>query len=200
MDAVLAWWSKQTPFNQFIYKAVLFYAAWFLMFDKDLIGIKNPVNEALTHNTAVVSIATMRAMGQDATNVQKLITREDGSTFMRDYVYISGKPHVIIEDGCNALVLMVLFACFIMAFPGPLKAKLWYIPVGVLAIYLINVVRIILLSDVIQNYSKEVSEWHHKYTFQLSVYIFIFIFWVLWANKFAKNAFETPKGNTPAAA
>jgi len=193
MEALTTWWNKQTPFNRFIYKAILFYAAWFLVFDKDLVGLKNPINEALTHNTAVVSVATMKALGTPAENVQKLITRPDGTTFMRDYVYISGKPHVIIEDGCNALVLMVLFACFIMAYPGPLKTKLWYIPAGIIAIYLINVLRILLLSDVIMKYSKDVSDWHHKYTFQLSVYVFIFIFWVLWANRFAKDAFDAPK-------
>jgi len=72
----------------------------------------------------------------------------------------------------------------IFAFPGPIKHKLWYIPLGILFTHLINALRVIAL--VIIAYMK--PEWlnfNHDYTFTIIVYAFVFMLWWIWINKFS---------------
>ena len=49
---------------------------------------------------------------------------------------------VYVGDYCNGLVFCALFMGFVLAYPGPVRRKVWFIPAGTLAIYLLNVVRV----------------------------------------------------------
>jgi len=100
------------------------------------------------------------------------------------YLFKDGIPVVLIEHGCNGLILMILFAAFVIAFPGPAKEKLWYVPAGVVSIYLINSLRVIGLA-VNHIVSKESFDFNHKYTFTILVYGAIFMFWMIWVNRFS---------------
>jgi exosortase/archaeosortase family protein len=87
---------------------------------------------------------------------------------------------------------MVLFAAFVIAFPGPWKTKVWYVPAGILAIYLINSLRVIGLA-LNRMFSNESFEFNHKYTFTILVYGAIFWFWMIWVNRFSGIQFGGKK-------
>jgi exosortase family protein XrtF len=193
MNDILAYWHKQTPLTKFLAKALSFYLIWMAFGASTFDGASDAVNNVLTENISKVGSAVMRSYGTDARSVG--VPNAVGT--FQWYIYINNRPYVVIENGCNGLVLMYLFAAFIIAFPGPFRSKLWYVPLGVFAIYWVNIIRIALLSEVIVRYDKSVSDFHHKYTFQLVVYIVIFIFWVIWANKFSKGAFNGPDDSKP---
>lgn len=188
MSSLLEYWKSQTPLTQFLVKAVFFYVLWIGIYDKIIQPHFPVVNDVVTRNIAEIGSGILRASGYDAKSVPVPHMVKGHA----NYIYINNKPYVVIEDGCNGLVLMYLFAAFIVAFPGPRKDKYWYIPLGIFVIYWINILRVALLSIVIVNYEKAVIDFHHKYTFQVTVYAVIFIFWVIWANKFSKGAFDTP--------
>lgn len=184
MQALLALWEKQSPFNKFLAKAALFYIIWMVGYDYLISRYFLGFNNFLTLNIAQVGAACLRAINFDA----EAISVPNGLGSFWNYIYINKHPYVVIENGCNGLVLMYLYAMFIVAFPGPTKHKYWYIPLGVFLIYWINIGRIVFLSTMLLKYEKNVYEFHHKYTFQLVVYVFIFIFWVIWANRYSKTA------------
>jgi exosortase/archaeosortase len=50
-------------------------------------------------------------------------------------ITIDGFNTVLVYHACNGMVLMALFTGFILAFPGPIVKKLFYIPLGILIIH-----------------------------------------------------------------
>jgi exosortase family protein XrtF len=113
-------------------------------------------------------------------------------TFMvlqdRDFqvIGIDGSNGVWIGSECNGLKLIALFAVFVIAYPGPVRHKLWFIPAGIIAIHFLNVLRVAFLAII----SKTNSSWlafNHSYTFTFLVYGFIFGLWVIWVNFFASR-------------
>lgn len=95
--------------------------------------------------------------------------------------------NVIIGSGCNGLELFVLFAGFIIIFEGNWKHKLWFIPLGILIIHLLNEVRMLALifSGMV---SKFFLEFNHKYTFTIIMYVITFVGWMIWVKYFASKA------------
>lgn len=99
---------------------------------------------------------------------------------------IDGSNGVWIGGPCNGITLMFLFAIFVIAYPGNLKNKLWYIPLGILIVHLINIIRIIALSF-IAYYDYTYLDFNHTYTFTFIAYSVVFALWMLWVNKFSKT-------------
>ncbi len=104
---------------------------------------------------------------------------------------IDGSNGVWIGGPCNGITLMFLFAIFVVAYPGSVKNKLWYIPLGIVIVHAINIIRIIVLA-LIANYNYEYLDFNHTYTFTFLAYSAVFGLWMLWVNKFSntKKPFE----------
>ena len=99
---------------------------------------------------------------------------------------IDGSNGVWIGSNCNALKLFGLFSVFILAYPGNQRDKWWYIPAGIAAIHLLNIVRVSMLA-IIAFYDYTWLDFNHTYTFNFLVYGFIFFLWMLWVNKFSQK-------------
>lgn len=97
---------------------------------------------------------------------------------------IDGSNGVWVGSNCNAITLFSLFAVFIIAYPGHQRSKLWFIPLGILAIHLLNLLRVMALV-LIAYYAPEYLDFNHTYTFTFLVYGFIFALWLLWVNRFS---------------
>lgn len=106
---------------------------------------------------------------------------------------IDGSNGVWVGSNCNAISLFSLFSVFIIAYPGNQLHKLWYIPAGILAIHLINILRVAALA-IIANYSPGSLDFNHTYTFTFLVYSFIFSLWIIWVNRFASRTSRIQDG------
>lgn len=105
---------------------------------------------------------------------------------------IDGSFGVWIGDPCNGIALFSLFLIFMLAYPGPIKKKLWYIPLGLVIIHLVNVIRIsalVIIVDINPNW----LDFNHNYTFYIMVYATVFALWYIWAFKIAKTEMKSPK-------
>jgi exosortase family protein XrtF len=102
-------------------------------------------------------------------------------------VWYNKKYVIRIIEGCNAVSVIILFISFVVAFSGKLKTTLLYILFGVLFIYILNVIRIALLS-VSLFYVPEKEHILHGVLFPLVIYGAVFILWIIWVNKFSKYA------------
>ncbi len=105
---------------------------------------------------------------------------------------IDGSNGVWVGSNCNAITLFGLFSVFIIAYPGSQKHKWWFILLGMLAIHLLNILRVVALA-LIAKYSPAALDFNHTYTFTFMVYGFIFGLWMLWVNRFAAPANEKEK-------
>jgi exosortase family protein XrtF len=99
-------------------------------------------------------------------------------------VGIDGSNGVWVGSNCNAITLFTLFSVFIIAYPGNQKDKLWFIPLGIAAIHILNLFRVIALV-LIANSAPEFLDFNHTYTFTFIIYSFIFGLWMIWVNKFS---------------
>src|SRR5688572_29091896 len=59
---------------------------------------------------------------------------------------VDGSNGVWVGSNCNAITLFSLFAVFVLTYPGSQKNKLWYIPAGIIAIHLLNILRVVALA------------------------------------------------------
>ncbi|WP_051568597.1 exosortase X [Crocinitomix catalasitica] len=91
-----------------------------------------------------------------------------------------------VGSECNGFKLFSIFTIFLLAFPGPIRKKLWFIPLGLIIIHLANILRIIALI-LINNYYPQYLDFNHLYTFTIFVYAIIFLLWFWWAKKYSPS-------------
>ncbi|MES2388365.1 MAG: archaeosortase/exosortase family protein [Bacteroidota bacterium] len=180
----------------FAAKCIALYLVW-LLIEYLFFATNSPVNQVITYNIAALSSVVLGMLGY---NAEPRVVQN-----MYNMIYVDGLPAVSIEDGCNGVVLMVLFAGFVIAYPGPVAKKLWYIPAGLVVIYFLNIIRCVALVLIFKNSSIESFDFNHKYTFTTTLYAIIFGMWMLWANKFAKvnedeDGSDTLTAGSPASA
>lgn len=98
---------------------------------------------------------------------------------------IDGSNGVWIGGPCNGITLMFLFAIFVISYPGSVKHKLWYVPLGILAVHTLNIIRIVSLA-IIAFHDPYSLDFNHTYTFTFIAYSFVFMLWMIWVNKYAE--------------
>jgi exosortase H (IPTLxxWG-CTERM-specific) len=93
---------------------------------------------------------------------------------------------ITIVAGCNGVEAMIVLVAGILAFPAPWLHRLAGLAVGVLAIQLLNLVRIISLFYIGQ-WDKDVFEWAHLYVWQVLIMLDALIVWLLWLRTLPRN-------------
>ena len=183
--------SLSHPLVRFLGVAIVLYLGWYVLYEfvlhpkytTELINGKEVrvervrLDDHMNANLKWLSGNGLRLLGYD------LIPEFSPDPNIRT-VGVDGTHGLWIGDECNGLKLFALFSCVIIAFPGPWRKKLWFIPFGILAIHLINVIRIIGLALVVL-YAPQSLDFNHNVTFTITVYSFIFLLWYWWAKKFA---------------
>jgi exosortase family protein XrtF len=94
---------------------------------------------------------------------------------------IYGNPGIEVVDGCNGIAAMGLFLGFILAYPGSWKNRLSFSIIGICAIYIINLVRIVILTITQAEWSA-FFDFTHDYSTTTIFYISIFLLWMIWVN------------------
>jgi len=92
----------------------------------------------------------------------------------------NGRTMLAIFEGCNGINVMIVFVAFVIAFGGPAKKQLWFIPTGISVIHVCNLIRLTLLYSTAL-YNKQYFYYFHKYFFTAALYLVVFILWFLWA-------------------
>ena len=87
------------------------------------------------------------------------------------------------RDPCGGVVLFALYALFLIAFPGPWRHKVWFIPAGIAVLHAVNVARVIALLFV-QYATPDWLQFNHDYTFTVLIYTIIFGLWYAWIRWF----------------
>ncbi|MDD3458758.1 MAG: exosortase family protein XrtF [Weeksellaceae bacterium] len=98
-----------------------------------------------------------------------------------------------INEGCNAISIMIVFVAFVLAFSkGWLKTTL-FILISLFIIQLMNVFRIGLLNWIFI-YHNEYGKMAHDYLFPAIIYGTIVVLWVVWV-KYVAQKTEKKKEN-----
>ena len=89
-----------------------------------------------------------------------------------------------VVEGCNAISVIILFIAFIIAFKGTLKRTLFFILLGSVIIYVLNVIRIAVIAIALFHYP-EYEHLLHGVVFPLLIYGIVFLLWVIWVTKYS---------------
>ena len=158
---------------RFILVATLLYLGWFLGYEQRL-ARDGHLDTLLCNQLSQAGGAMLRVLGFAATI----------DAAQANLVVMNGQPAVIIGAACNGLVLYALFGGFVLAFPGPWQHKLWFVPLGIALIWVLNVLRVVVLA-LNHHYAHKSVDFNHHYTFNVVVYGFIFGLWMMWARRLA---------------
>lgn len=97
---------------------------------------------------------------------------------------INGKFVARVIEGCNSASVIILFISFVIAFAGKFKTTFFYVLAGSVLIYVVNLLRIVILSVGLYHYPWRREELH-TVIFPLIIYGMVFLLWMFWVNRFS---------------
>jgi len=98
-----------------------------------------------------------------------------------------GQKYVVrVIEGCNSISVLILFLSFILAFHSKWKPTLLYILGGCSIIYVLNVLRVALITIGIHEIPEH-KDMLHDIFFPLFIYGVVFLLWVLWVRYYQKR-------------
>lgn len=133
----------------------------------------------LTNLVAKQSESLIRALGYDA-----VIVPHPNEPSMK--LLVNSKFVARVVEGCNSISVIILFISFILAFAGKFKTTVIYILAGSVLIYVVNLIRIAILSIGLYNYPWR-EDVLHTVIFPMVIYGLVFLLWMFWVNRFSKN-------------
>ncbi len=166
------------PFFKFILLSTGIYLGWIGLYEYYL-KPSTLFDDYIIDSLVKIDEFMLRALGYDTTPYQDFP--------MRSHIGILGSKGVTIGAPCDGAVLFALFTAFVLAFPGKWIHKLWYIPVGLISIHLINALRVLGLA-VIVHINEDWLDFNHDYTFTLFVYAWVMLLWWIWISRYSPLA------------
>jgi len=126
--------------------------------------------EPFTAGIADLSGGVLRLMGQNVTMAGTIIRNP--------------RFAVNIRNGCNGIEAMLIFIAAVLAFPASWKSRLSGLGLGILAIQVVNLVRVVALF-LTGVYFPKIFDTSHTVIWQTIVILCGVLLWIFWANRFA---------------
>ena len=89
---------------------------------------------------------------------------------------------VAIEAGCNGVEAAIVLVAAMLAFPAPWRYRVLGIAIGIAAVQILNIVRVISLFYIGQ-WDFAVFEWAHQYVWQALIMLDVLIVWLVWVRR-----------------
>jgi len=134
-----------------------------------------PITKQVASQTAYV----LNIFGYDAQIEQH--KKENSIKLIINNVYISR-----VIEGCNSMSIIILFISFIIAFSNKFTITALYILFGSLIIYVVNIIRIAIISIALLKYPSY-EKTLHDLVFPAIIYGITFLLWIVWVKFFSKQ-------------
>jgi exosortase/archaeosortase family protein len=168
---------KNNPLTIFLFKGFLFFTIWDLVIYQYIIPLS-------MQNWVIFRLL-------------------DGSSFLLRLIYpvtitagtelyINHMHCVHIGIPCNGIEVMGVFACIILAYRAKLYSKILMVITGCIVVFILNTLRIVVLTFFIYNHHLKAFNINHKYIFNLVLYGILLIIFSLWSSKFGIKRVSTP--------
>jgi exosortase H (IPTLxxWG-CTERM-specific) len=132
--------------------------------------VNDRVVEPFTAGIARASGAVLDLLGQDVT--------------MQGTIIRSPRFAVNIRNGCNGVEAMMIFLAAVLAFPAPWRSRVAGLALGILAIQVVNLIRVVALF-LTGAYFPKLFDTSHTVIWQTVVILFGVLLWIFWANRLA---------------
>lgn len=135
-------------------------------------NVSTPFNYMAAH-VAKATAFILHSFGSEVHLTSSNVLRHENSVAVR------------IVWSCTGIKQAFVFFCIIAFYAGNFKSKLWYIPLGLLIVYVINIFRISAITALVEIFPTQ-FELLHEYLFKYLFYAILFGMWVLWEEKIKK--------------
>ena len=156
---------KLSPLTIFLLKAGAIYASGYLLYYNILLP-DGRLDTFLSASGIRLAADSLSILGWEVETTDRIIA-------------IVGTSGVYFQNGCNGLDLLVLYAGFIIAYPGPMKKRFLLLTGGLLLLYFANVFRIGVFA-LFSLYSPENIEIVHQFSSYVIFYPLVLGLWYLW--------------------
>ena len=146
------------------------YGLWILSYGT----LADPITQVVTSNSAFL----LNLVGFEAS---ALVSSVNPNVALN----LDGHTVVNVYEGCNAVNVSVLFVAFLFAYKGTIKKTIIYSIIGLISIYMFNLIRVAGLF-LVAKYFPDQLYLMHKFIFTGVIYAFIFFLWFLWVKRFAR--------------
>jgi len=144
--------------------------------NSDYVLIFNKIDVSVIYNFASRHVAKMTYLCIHLFDKSLLLINDIRLTYPNGH-------SIFIIWGCTGIKQMFIFLCIMLCASGSWKNKLWFIPLGLVLCYLINIGRISAITMIIKHHP-ELFKLMHLYIFKYLYYFLIFLIWVAWEEKF----------------
>lgn len=106
-----------------------------------------------------------------------------GSLKQNVFFYAENSGYVYVNLSCSGLKQFYQWFFLMFLYPGPWKNKVWFIPIGILIVHLVNVFRIISMVFVTMLIPQH-WDFIHDWVLRPFFYVVMFFLWVWWNERF----------------
>ncbi len=132
-------------------------------------------------DTMVVVVAREVAYALEALGYKY---RLNGASFL--FYTAHGCENLIVIAECTGLYTSIIYFSIIGAYPARIREKLIGLVIGIPAIHILNLVRMVFISLVLYH-RRELFAFFHGYLWQVSFVIFMLLLVILWMGKIVKH-------------
>lgn len=168
----------QNKANSFVIKIVSVYSLWKVFH----YWINKP--NSVLHEAWLNVIVGMGTFYASVTSSMLNIFNQSTISSGIKVIYTMSNKHIRVEDHCLAIPAMVVFTFSIILFSGPWKHKLWFIPLGLFGIFIINLIRLMFVCYAFENFSQRFYDINHSLVYVVITYSLIMAMIIWWMKKF----------------
>lgn len=161
---------------------LVFHIVW-KFFIRDLFSIEFIYNSAywLADKVFVASVWVLDIFNVNVTAFDEMAIA--GKVRYNVIYYAVNNGYVYVNTSCSGLKQFYQWFFLMILYPGPWKQKLWFIPLGLLVIHIVNIFRIIGMTFVTMTIPQH-WDFMHDYVMRPFFYVVMFFLWVWWNEKF----------------
>jgi exosortase family protein XrtF len=128
--------------------------------------------------TYMVSVHTKYLLSLFHENIQVVLSNFKPTTALK----YNGITIIAVFEGCNSINVMIVFIVFIISYSGSIKSMIKFIPLGLVIIYMMNLLRVTVLFWVAYYFPNKLY-FFHKYLFTAIIYLVVFGLWYEWIRR-----------------
>src|SRR5690606_9725393 len=130
---------RKNPLVKFLLIALVLYLSWYLIYESFIHHPRTDFDRYLSIALVHSAEGLLYLFGHNAI---------PNYYFVEVTIKLHDSPlnGVWVGPQCNGVELFALFGIYVIAFPGKWRTKLWFIPIGIVLIHIMNTIRIAALT------------------------------------------------------
>ena len=165
---------KDLKSYSFIYRMALYYAIWkalfFVIWRVDwLFHLYNSFVWWFIHRIIDATYIALQIIGYTELRIE----------YANRLIAIGNSGGVDIGEPCIGFGVFATFLAMVVSWKGFQKSQLWFIPLGLGILHLLNIIRVTTLC-ILSYENRALLDFNHDYTFKIIIYTAILLLWFWW--------------------